>query len=480
MSAPLPAPGDDRPREGYYPDPSIPGYVRYWNGVSWVPGTSRPAPMAGESLPAPQGAGRPQPAAPEVEETGPHFFDEDPPAATGAPAGPEDDRARPEPASAWGADVSRQSGFGGAPDHRVSWGAPTGPDPRVPQDPRPAAETPADPSPSDDRSGGGPSDDYRSDGTMTIRGLGRDAARTGPDGTAADGDDEASGTMMIRRPDARDLAAAAERGARSEAVSEGTMAIRAVDVESARRAGAAPGQVPPQTRHPEQTSPQGPQAAPLPDPSPEPEAGGGRGSWAQQVQHLAQSPAGGEREQAVVPWKPPAEDPFLAVAQAQASARPAPLGRRFAARLLDSVVLGAVCAIAGVPLLGKAADHVDGKIDAAKQSGRTVTVWLLDGTTAAYAGAFVLVLLLFGVLYEALPISRGGRTLGKRLLGIEVRDIEGHRAPGFGAAVRRWLVYCVPGLLLIGVVGVAWCLFDRPWRQCWHDKAAGTFVASSS
>src|SRR5690606_39713404 len=31
MSAPTPAPGDDRPREGYYPDPSIPGYVRYWN-----------------------------------------------------------------------------------------------------------------------------------------------------------------------------------------------------------------------------------------------------------------------------------------------------------------------------------------------------------------------------------------------------------------------------------------------------------------
>ncbi|MBW8820187.1 MAG: RDD family protein, partial [Streptomyces sp.] len=44
-------------------------------------------------------------------------------------------------------------------------------------------------------------------------------------------------------------------------------------------------------------------------------------------------------------------------------------------------------------------------------------------------------------------------------------------------ALRRWLVYSVPGLLGIGLVGVAWCLFDRPWRQCWHDKAAHTFVA---
>ena len=30
----------------------------------------------------------------------------------------------------------------------------------------------------------------------------------------------------------------------------------------------------------------------------------------------------------------------------------------------------------------------------------------------------------------------------------------------------------------IGVLGVLWCLFDRPWRQCWHDKAAHTFVAA--
>ncbi|NEY32828.1 DUF2510 domain-containing protein, partial [Streptomyces sp. PRKS01-65] len=87
MSAPTPAPGDDTPREGYYPDPSIPGYVRYWNGAAWVPGTSRPAPKDGEPLAPPPGV---RPAVPSVEETGPHFFDEDPvepaPAAPAEPA----------------------------------------------------------------------------------------------------------------------------------------------------------------------------------------------------------------------------------------------------------------------------------------------------------------------------------------------------------------------------------------------------------
>ncbi|NEE14423.1 DUF2510 domain-containing protein, partial [Streptomyces sp. SID7499] len=128
MSAPTPAPGDDRPREGYYPDPSIPGYVRYWNGASWVPGTSRPAPQDGESLAPPPGHSG---AAASVEETGPHFFDEDPveePTAADAQHG-----SRPEPASAWGADRSRQSGFGGDQDRRVSWGAPQGAQGAAPQ-----------------------------------------------------------------------------------------------------------------------------------------------------------------------------------------------------------------------------------------------------------------------------------------------------------------------------------------------------------
>lgn len=34
----------DNPPAGYYADPSIPGYIRYWDGTTWVAGTSRPAP----------------------------------------------------------------------------------------------------------------------------------------------------------------------------------------------------------------------------------------------------------------------------------------------------------------------------------------------------------------------------------------------------------------------------------------------------
>ncbi|MEU5096108.1 RDD family protein [Streptomyces sp. NPDC020996] len=556
MSAPTPAPGDDRPREGYYPDPSIPGYVRYWNGAAWVPGTSRPAPTDGERLVPPPGAG---PAPAPVEETGPHFFDEDPqPQASPADAG---HGSRPEPASAWGADSSHQTGFGGGQDRRVSWGAPQGADPRLPAGPAPQPAGPQSQSagfsastdgtatipPTDETSGQAPAGQHAagevsSDGTFVFRrptgtaqgsphgagtpggpGVGT-APSAGPAAPGAQGpggpvgDD---GTMIFRTPSQRAQRqgsgpgfgagkAAAERAAAAQAQGQGPAQARAAAPQAApgTPAPAAPAApVPPAAPSapapvtPSPAAPSGPQqvptaaaqppaaqpapapAAPVPSPAPAPAPapapvttgpGGGQPSWAQQVHRLAG--ATGD-EQPVAPWKPPVEDVFQAAARRQAAARPAGLGKRLVARLLDTVVVAGVTAVAAVPLGTRALDHVDDKIDAAKLSGETVTVWLLDGTTSACLGAVLAVLLLTGVLYEALPTAKWGRTLGKKLLGLEVRDIEAHEPPSFGAALRRWLVYSVPGVLVIGVVGVLWCLFDRPWRQCWHDKAAHTFVA---
>ncbi|QKW27763.1 RDD family protein [Streptomyces seoulensis] len=550
MSAPTPAPGDDRPREGYYPDPSIPGYVRYWDGASWVPGTSRPAPADGEPLSPPPGVRPARPAAPALEETGPHFFDEDP-VEEPEPSGPagQGGGARPEPAAAWGADRSRQSGFGGDQDRRVSWGEPDpAADPRLPRGDGPAlapearadvpghtlphgqdASAPGQSEPGtfvfrrptdDDAPGGtasahgipGPAGPRADDGTMTFRPVPGPARHGGPAGAGspsvpAQGSPRPAGTAPQGPVGAPELPAAPGFGAGKAA---------------AARASAAPGQVPGQTPHhphhpqgpaqgqgqghpqgqppaalhsapPGPSLPSAPSAPALPHQSGLPQPGlpqsapaaavpapvtsgpgGGQASWAQQVHQLA----GTGEDQPVAPWKPPVEDVFQAAARRQAEARPAGLGRRLAARLVDSLVLGAVTAVAAVPLGAKAVDHVDAKLDAARLSGQTVTVWLLDGTTAMCLGVVLAVLLLAGVVCEALPTAKWGRTLGKKLCGLQVRDIEAHEPPSFGAALRRWLVYSVPGLLGIGLLGVLWCLFDRPWHQCWHDKAAHTFVAA--
>ncbi|MCM2413844.1 RDD family protein [Streptomyces sp. RKAG290] len=520
MSAPTPAPGDESPREGYYPDPSIPGYVRYWNGASWVPGTSRPAPQQGEAMPvapAEDAAGPHPPGPAAVDETGPLFFDEE----------PYDDGSRPEPSTAWQADASRQTGFGGDRDRRVSWGGTgqpaqpePGPDPRTSAGGSPAAGTPTDHSPAAERTDRTPADPRRpaqadptggalpgmrdgggqvAENTVAIR-----VARPGRSGGGSrdTGRPPADGTVTIRAvgPAGR---TPGPRDAEQPPV-EGTMTIRAIGpAADAAQASASAAPATPRASAPAPSPAQ--QSAPAQDParlnSPlTPGPGGGSTSWAQQARpeqaarpqpqaSAPQQPAfpqqsqphpGAQeprRDQPVVPWKPPVDDHFQQLAAAQAAARPAALGKRFAARLIDTVVLGVLVGALAVPLATQAADHINEKIDAAKLSGETVTVWLLDSTTAGLAGVVLGAFLVLGVLLEALPTAKWGRTLGKKLCGLDVRDIESHGPPTFGAALRRWLVYGVLGLLVIGVVDVLWCLIDRPWRQCWHDKAARTFVA---
>ncbi|MBY8844025.1 RDD family protein [Streptomyces sp. SP2-10] len=543
MSAPTPAPGDDRPREGYYPDPSIPGYVRYWNGASWVPGTSRPAPKDGERLTPPPGV---QPAVPSVEETGPHFFDEDPaetgpqdgaglPGQAGLPAqAGQADRwapaARPGQAAQgaqWGRPggsgpagrQDRSSGSGGDAGRGGAWGV----DPRVPAEPADGRDTgrtdgtASNPPAQDDgapdpgtfifrRPIPGPAAARTDDGTMTFRPV--PPGPTGSEGGASGGSGAAGfGTQgPVGAPANPGFGAGKAAAARAGAAqpphtpatpqAPGTTPQTSAPQHSQAPSATAPSV--PQQAGPAQAGPAGPgQAGPaqagVPQAGvPQPGAaqavpgqsgtsatpltagpGGGQASWAQQVHQLA----GGGDEQPVAPWKPPVEDLFQAAARRQAAARPAGLGKRLAARLIDSLAVGAVTAAAAVPLGTRALDHVQEKIDAARLSGREVTVWLLDGTTGTSLGIVLAVLLLAGVLYEVLPTVKWGRTLGKKLCGLEVRDIEAHEPPTFGPALRRWLVFSVPGLLAVGIVGVLWCLFDRPWRQCWHDKAAHTFVA---
>lgn len=546
MSAPSSGSADGSSIPGFYPDPSIPNYIRYWNGAAWVPGTSRPAPAEGEAMPAaPPGVTHTQVTAPVPDETGPMFLDEDPqplpapetggalpelraraemdvrdpavhdpapgggmgtePVPPGGMAAPVDwddpqrlHGTRPGAGAAWQADASHQAGFGGEPDRRISWGSPEPDDPRAGlPDPRGAADGGGD--------GSGRGEGGRDQGTLTMRGDGTD----GMGGTGATGDrkDRAThalpavgSTPELPSPAADAGAAGADgtmamRALRPTGRDEGTMTFRTLDRDAPQGPQHSP-QHQPQQHQPQQHQAQQPPQPPQQQQSPPQQPYGGipaqpshgtPGGWQQQVHQLAQqqphqpqqpqppAPQQGAPE-SVIPWKPPVDNPFLLAAQAEG--RPAGLGRRFSARLIDMVVLLAITGAAAFPLWGKAADHIDEKVEAAKQSGETVTVYLLDGTTGGYLAIVLGVLLLGGILLEALPVSLWGRTLGKKLCGVRVLDIEEHDTPSFGAALRRWLVYGVLGVLVIGVVNVLWCLFDRPWRQCWHDKAARTFVAT--
>ncbi|MGW1771544.1 RDD family protein [Streptomyces sp. NPDC002104] len=568
-----PGDGEHAAREGYYPDPSIPGYVRFWNGLNWVPGTSRPAAPADETgpvfldqtgmsealreperrptprhapapapVPAPAPASWPEPAgsvAAPAARSGVESWAEsasrsdfapwpeagaaDPASgyesghASGADPASEPGSASPSVSAEWQADPLHQSGFGGPRDSRVSWGhgeeaeeaaarpggislartplpAPTAhraPAPLQAQAQAHAQEAAAFQAQARaHRSAQAQAPDHRS------------AQAHAPAQAQAHAHPQAPAQAQVS-PQAHRLAQAqAHRSAQAPARQAGEAPVPAA-LPAQASGSAAPGGLGILSA-PSPVAAQAAAAVPAPAPvrpgDPEPEPAERVRSAQRRAPAVAAEPAGrvSPVEQADAAERagspvPPA--PAQAQAQAQAPApapaprpggtgravfermaeravRPAGLVRRATARLLDSLVYAAVATGAALPLVPGTTAHLQAKVDAARAGGRTTTVWLLDGTTAGSLGLVLGAVLLFGVLYEALPTARWGRTPGKKLLGVRVLATATLRPPRFGAALRRWLVYA-----LLGLPGALWALADRQRRRTLHDRAARTYVA---
>ncbi|WP_406286306.1 RDD family protein [Embleya sp. NBC_00896] len=210
-----------------------------------------------------------------------------------------------------------------------------------------------------------------------------------------------------------------------------------------------------------------------PSPSPGPAAPGPASTPSSASPHADPvPPQRSADEPAAAPFRPVQADIF-----GSNERRPAALGRRLLARIADALIPLAAGIAVGIPLVPDAVDHIRDKIDRARYEGRDTTVWLIDGTTGTTLAVVLGTVLAVALLYEALPTWRWGRSLGKTLFGLRVADLDSHDTPTLWQSVRRWLTLYVPGVFVVGVLGALWGLFDRPWRQGLHDKAARTFVA---
>jgi uncharacterized RDD family membrane protein YckC len=144
----------------------------------------------------------------------------------------------------------------------------------------------------------------------------------------------------------------------------------------------------------------------------------------------------------------------------------ATLGQRFLARLIDTVILVAVVVLVSWAALGNE---------------------IRRGTDEGL-GKRALVAVLGYILYFAIEGSMTaarGQTVGKMALRIRAARLIDGGVPG-PAGWLRAAVYVLPAVLsaiLIGplfwLINSLWCTWDRPFRQCLHDKAAKTVVVAA-
>jgi uncharacterized RDD family membrane protein YckC len=131
------------------------------------------------------------------------------------------------------------------------------------------------------------------------------------------------------------------------------------------------------------------------------------------------------------------------------------LGRRIAAALVDMGLLFLVFLVLGL-LIGDS------------ESGN-------GGGSVSLTGAGFLVFVGITLLYYFVLEAATGQTLGKRLLGIRVRSVDGGEAGGGAVAIRTLLrlIDSVPFLYLLGFI----VMMVTPRRQRLGDLAGRTVVS---
>jgi uncharacterized RDD family membrane protein YckC len=83
--------------------------------------------------------------------------------------------------------------------------------------------------------------------------------------------------------------------------------------------------------------------------------------------------------------------------------------------------------------------------------------------------------------YDWFQHAKWGQTIGKRIMKIKVVALVDRTPVTGGAAAKRAAAYALAPEVpfvggIFGLLNVLWLLWDKPNRQCLHDKFAGTVV----
>lgn len=144
--------------------------------------------------------------------------------------------------------------------------------------------------------------------------------------------------------------------------------------------------------------------------------------------------------------------------------------KRFAAVLIDGIILSVVSLFLLVPLLGMLGL---GFLDAAMNDGDP-SAGLIVAIIGAYLGTLMMSFLAGWLYYALMESSSKQATLGKMALGIIVTDMNGNRI-SFGRATGRYFGKFLSALILY--VGYMMAGFTEK-KQALHDIIAGCLVVN--
>lgn len=151
--------------------------------------------------------------------------------------------------------------------------------------------------------------------------------------------------------------------------------------------------------------------------------------------------------------------------------------KRFAAYLIDALILGVASWIIILPVLGLIGIGAS-SMEYTEEDMMTMDDEAAAGLAAAMIGASMMLWIVIGAagwLYFALMESSSKQaTLGKMALSIIVTDINGNRLT-FGRATGRYFGKILSGLILY--IGFIMAAFTEK-KQALHDMIAGCLVVN--
>jgi uncharacterized RDD family membrane protein YckC len=185
---------------------------------------------------------------------------------------------------------------------------------------------------------------------------------------------------------------------------------------------------------------------------------------------------------------PPSYAPPIAYGPLSPAGRPlADWGQRAVAAIIDGLLMGAIGAVVVLPI------YIVAFAALLNSGSKASTTTATDGDTTVindrYEGTVVLIILLLWLamfvfivavqyFYEVeFTLRRGGQTIGKRVMKITVTPINPAETLTRGNLALRLFSRLGMGFIpFLSLIDVLFPLFDKPYQQALHDKAAKTVV----